>query len=104
MDPHDDGVWVSDNTANSVTRIDPTTGVVVATTGVGAAPADGVRGPDGLEWIPNLGDGTISRLDPATNAVVDTVPVGPHPFVLRSAFGDLWVGEFQGNRIWRLRP
>ena len=39
-----------------------------------------------------------------TNTVVDTVRVGPHPFVVRNAFGDLWVGEFQGSRLWRLRP
>ena len=61
FDPHDDGVWVSNDVA-----------------------------------------GSVSRIDPATNAVVDTVTVGPHPFVVRTAFGDIWAGEFQGNRIWRI--
>jgi len=84
VDPHDDGVWVSDNVANSVTRVDPASGRVVATVKVGTAPADGARGPDGLEWIPNQGSSSITRIDPATNAVVDTVPVGPVPFVVRS--------------------
>ena len=59
VDPHDDGVWVSNGVDNSVSRIDPETNTVAATTAVGAAPADGVRGPDGLEWIPNRTDGTI---------------------------------------------
>ena len=104
VDPHPDGVWVSDNNAGSVTRIDPATGQIVATVTVGASPSDGVRGSDGLEWIPNNGDGTISRIDPGTNTVVDTVRVGPNPFVVRSAFGAIWVGEFRGRRIWRLRP
>src|SRR5436309_13551143 len=71
---------VSDNNARSVTRLDATTGVIVATTKVGTSPSDGVRGPDGLEWIRNDGEGTIWRIDPATNAVVDTISVGPHPF------------------------
>ena len=104
VDVHDDGVWVSDDVAGTVTRIDPKTYAIVATTKVGRGPADGARGPDGLEWIPNLTDGTISRIDPATNDVVDTVSVGPSPFVVRSAFGDMWVGEFQGTQLWRIHP
>ena len=104
VDPHDDGVWVSDNNARSVTRLDATTGVIVATTKVGTSPSDGVRGPDGLKWIRNDGEGTFWRIDAATNAVVDTISVGPHQFVVRSAFGDIWVGEFQGHRIWRIHP
>src|SRR5206468_2865312 len=75
-------------------------GVIVATTKVGTSPSDGVRGPDGLKWIRNDGEGSFWRIDPATNAVVDTISVGPHQFVVRSAFGDIWVGEFQGHRIW----
>lgn len=90
--------------ANSLTRIDPASGRIVSTVSVGSAPADGVRGPDGLEWIPNQGSSNITRIDPATNAVVDTIPVGPIPFVVRSAFGDVWVGEFKGQRVWRIRP
>ena len=76
----------------------------MSTVSVGSAPADGVRGPDGREWIPNQGSSNITRIDPATNAVVDTIPVGPIPFVVRSAFGDVWVGEFKGQRVWRIRP
>jgi YVTN family beta-propeller protein len=104
VDAHDDGVWVSDDLAGTVTRVDPQTNEVVATVAVGKGPSDGVRGPDGLEWIPNNGDGTISRIDPATNKVVDTIKVGPSPFVVRSAFGDIWVGEFKGSRLWRIHP
>ena len=85
-----------------MSRIDPATNTVVATTKVGACPSDGARGPDGLEWIPNLRDGTISRIDPATNTVVDTFPVTGSPFVVRSAFGDMWVDDFQGQQEWRI--
>ena len=68
------------------------------------SPSDGVRGPDGNEWIPNMADGTISVIDPKTNAVVDTVKVGGSPFVVRSAFGSIWVGDFQGFLLRRISP
>jgi virginiamycin B lyase len=86
-----------------VTRIDPATNAIVATIPVGMGPADGARGPDGREWIPN-GDGTISVIDPATNTVTDTVTIGGKPFVVRSAFGSLWAGDFGGSTVKRINP
>jgi YVTN family beta-propeller protein len=76
--------------------------------GIGFAPTerplpDGVVGPDGLVWIPNQGSNSVSRIDPATNRVVDTVKVGPLPFVARSGFGDMWISNFGGFAVWRLR-
>ena len=49
VDPHDDGVWVSNEADGSVSKVDPETNKVVGNVKAGAAPADGVRGPDGLE-------------------------------------------------------
>jgi YVTN family beta-propeller protein len=68
------------------------------------APADGVREPDGLEWIPNQGDGTVSLVDPASNAVVGTVHSGGLPFVVRVVFGSMWVDDFTGRTLSRFRP
>jgi len=76
---------------------------VTADVPVGTFPVDGVVGPDGLVWIPNQGDNSVSRIDPATNKVVDTVKVGPLPFVVRRGFGDMWVSNFGGFAVWRLR-
>ena len=87
---------------SNLAHIDPKTNKVVATVKVGDRPADGTRGPDGLEWIPNQGDGTISRIDPKTDRVVSTVHVGGHPFVARTAFGDVWVDYFKGVHELRL--
>ena len=50
------------------------------------------------------GDGTITRIDPAANAVVDTIPLIGGPFVARTAFGSVWVGDFKGSQLWRLTP
>jgi streptogramin lyase len=102
VDPHDDGVWVSDDVAGAITRLDARTGAIVATTQVGGAPADGARGPDGLEWIPLQKTGEVVRIDPATNAVVDRIRLGGNAFVVRSAFGDMWVDDFSGSTLERL--
>jgi streptogramin lyase len=103
IDAHDDGIWISDDTVGTVTHLD-LSGKIVATIKVGTRPADGTRGPDGLEWIPNLGDGTITRIDPATDKVVDTIQGPSGPFVARTAFGSVWVGDFKGSQLWRVTP
>ena len=53
-----------------------------------------MRGPDGLEWIPNQGDGTVSLIDPASMKVVGTIHSGELAFVVRSGFGSMWVDDF----------
>jgi YVTN family beta-propeller protein len=103
VDPHEDGVWVSNEVDGSVSKVDPKTNKVVANVKAGTAPADGVRAPDGLEWIPNQ-DGTVTLIDPAANKVVDTLHPGGLTFVVRNAFGSVWVDDFNGNRLSRYRP
>jgi DNA-binding beta-propeller fold protein YncE len=49
-----------------------------------------------------MADNTVSVIDPATNTVTDTVGAGEHPFVLRQAFGDLWVTSFLWDDVWRI--
>ena len=44
---------MSNEKNGSVSKVNPETNKVVVNLKAGAAPADGVRGPDGLEWIPN---------------------------------------------------
>ena len=101
VDVHADGVFVSNLNDASVTKLDPATNSIVGTVTVGKSPADGKRGPDGLEWIPNQGDGTVSLIDPATNEVVNTLQVGGLPFVVRRGFGSMWVDDFKGRTLAR---
>jgi hypothetical protein len=46
-------------------------------------------------------DPTISRIDPVTNTVVDTITTVPRPFVVRTAIGEVWSGDFAGTKVWR---
>jgi YVTN family beta-propeller protein len=98
-----DAVWITCVGPGLALRVDPRTNRVVARVRVGTQPGDGVVGADGTVWIPSKADGTLSRIDPATNAVVETVKVGSQPFVLNVGFGDLWVPDFGGREVWRVR-
>ena len=70
----DDGVWVLDESAGTVTRIDPTDLSIVDTYRVGEDPAD-IAIALGAVWTANRGDGTLSRIDPIFTTV-ETVRVG----------------------------
>jgi virginiamycin B lyase len=94
---------VSNEKDGSVSKVNPETNKVVANLKAGAAPADGVRGPDGLEWIPNE-DGTVTLIDPTADKVVDTIHPGGITFVVRDGFGSLWVDDFTGSTLARYRP
>ena len=95
-------IWASHTGQGTVTRISTATNTVVATIRVGGNPADGVIGPDGLVWIPNLSLSRIDRIDPATNRVVDGIPTGLGPFVLTVGYGDIWAPAYGGTSVWRL--
>jgi virginiamycin B lyase len=75
---------VSEYDTDTLFRIDPTTGHIVATIKVGLNPEGVVATPTAV-WVANHHDGTVSRIDPATNAVVASVQVtkagnsGPQP-------------------------
>jgi YVTN family beta-propeller protein len=96
-------IWASHPGQGVVTRMSTATNSVVARITVGGTPVDGVIGPDGLVWIPDLTGGVVHRIDPATNAVVDRFAVGRGPFVLTVGYGDVWAPAYGGTSVWRLR-
>jgi len=100
----DEYVWVAAGDG-SVTRISTATSEVAGVTQLaeGDIPVDGTVGPDGLAWIPILNRDRIVRID-AAGTVVDEFATGAGPFVLTLAFGDIWVPEYRGRTVWRLRP
>ena len=98
-----DAVWIA-NGDDTVSRLDPATSSVAAVVKVGMRPQQGAAARDGTIWVPNQNANTISVIDPVRNAVVQTVTTGRGPFVVRQGFGDMWVGSFSGNDVWRIRP
>jgi peptide/nickel transport system substrate-binding protein len=98
----DNAVWVANRTTGTVTRINPRTNRIVARIKVGRLPSNPAIAVDGTVFVPNAGSGTVSRIDPGTNRVVQTLRVGGGPYPSTSAFGDVWVPDFQGDSIFRI--
>ena len=87
---------------NSVAKLDPETGEMLATVPAGAAPAWLVDAGHGTLLVPKARDDTVTRIDTVTNRAVQTIRVGGGPVVFRRAFGDLWLTHLRGV-VWRLR-
>jgi streptogramin lyase len=96
-------VWVA-TSEDSVVRIDPDTNHVVATLAVEGVPVEGAAAPDGLLWIPSKKSNTVTRIDPRHNRVVGVLPAGPGAYVVRRAFGSMWVTSYAGTDVRRYRP
>ena len=74
----DGAVWVTSESAGSLTRIDPRAGIVTQPINVGRGARAVAVGPRAV-WVANSLDGTVSRIDPASNDVRATVTVGDGP-------------------------
>jgi streptogramin lyase len=98
----EDAVWVMNQGAGSVSRVDQT-GAVVATIAVSDVP---IRGGDiavggGSVWV-RIEQDLVVRIDPATNAV--TTRYGP-PSGSGSVAADanaVWVSAHDTSSLWRL--
>lgn len=101
----DAAVWVAHWGTGAVTRVDPTTGVIIATVQL-ELPFDLGTGPDRRLFIPNdiqighnsvwvsTARGALARIDTVTNAVVDVIELTPlHPSRLAVGPADVWVAE-----------
>jgi len=117
MDPIDYGyvtsgagaIWQTDFDRNTVVRIDPTTGKVVASIPLpdDSAP-EGVAVTPGAVWVADHHGGAISRLDPKTNRVVATIPVGPTgadgPLTMTAGPEGVWVYVPNMRSVVRIDP
>jgi YVTN family beta-propeller protein len=73
-------VWVTNQTANSVSVVDEKTPRVLATIGVGKGPALLVPTPDGhTVYVANLFGSTVSVIDAARRRIVATIAVAARP-------------------------
>jgi YVTN family beta-propeller protein len=97
----DGAVWVTDNEADNVTRVDPT-GVVNAIA-VGHAPSGIAVGQGGV-WVAYTGDDEVVRFDPSTRAVTATIPVGHAPVGVALGAGSVWVANSGDGTVTRIDP
>jgi YVTN family beta-propeller protein len=90
-----EAVWVTAGKPGAngqLIRIDPRTGVVVATIPVGRDP-NALAVGDRDVWVANEADHTISRIDPHINTVVATIPVAHFPVGVVIGEGAIWIAS-----------
>src|SRR5262249_62269865 len=79
-------VWGASSLDLTVSRLDPATGRVTATIGVGDGPTAIVAAKDGI-WVSNEFAATLDRIYPRSREVVQTIPLGSSPRGMAAAGG-----------------
>lgn len=73
-------LYVANRVSATVSKIDRSTGGVIANVGVGYGPNAVMVTPDGRTiWVANIVDGTIQSVDAATMRAALPIPAGPNP-------------------------
>jgi DNA-binding beta-propeller fold protein YncE len=97
-------IWVSaGGEADTVTRIDPGKGKVIAEieTDVAGFP-DRMAPLQGFLWVGQYQAPEILGIDPRKNEITHRRPAGGGAAVVAPGFGDLWVANFDDGDVWRL--
>jgi streptogramin lyase len=104
--PEINALWVTE-ISGAVSRIDLSTGQIVATIPVSAQAVSSLTAttnPPAL-WVAGYTDHTITRIDMQTNRVVATIDVGNAPDDIESADGSVWVCNLKDDRaVQQLDP
>lgn len=98
-----DGTTVWLNGLNDLTRVDPTSGQVVATLRSGAG-ATSITFEGGHAWVTYMSRHRLVEIDLATSEVIGTIDVGLAPITVYSAFDALWVTDYDAGNLWRITP
>jgi YVTN family beta-propeller protein len=95
-------VWVTDQEAALVSRIDPVTNAVTDTIAVGGNPQD-VIVTIGAVWVTLPNEGLVVRVDP-TSLELTQVHVRGKPGNLAYGVGTLWVSDSANGTLARIDP
>ena len=95
-------VWVSNEQASTLTRIDPSTSAITATISLPGPPED-VLFAAGAVWASLATSGTVVRVDPATSEIA-AIPVRGNPSILAFGNGSLWATDPANRSVVRIDP
>lgn len=102
----DDGavLLVADRIRGSITPIDTKASVAGKPITGSTGPLDGTISA-GRAYVPDGKAGTLIEIDLAAGSVatVDRLEGASEPFVAEVAFDDVWVLDYGGERIWRIK-
>jgi YVTN family beta-propeller protein len=93
----DGSVWVANHDVHTVTRIDDTTGQVIANITIPSEPHRVAFG-EGAVWVANWHINSVTRIDPQTNQIVgEPIPIGFHAGNIAVGLGSVWVtSDYRG--------
>ncbi|MGH9305341.1 MAG: hypothetical protein ACRD0I_00420 [Acidimicrobiales bacterium] len=98
-------LWVADDSANTVTRVDPTTGLTDGPAIVVGRGPTAVATGDGAVWVVCTPTSSLYRIDPSTQAVVGgPIPVATDPVAVVAGDGAVWVASLAGASLTRVDP
>lgn len=87
----DGSLWVANHDAHTVTRIDFSTGQVLANITVPSEPHRLAFG-EGAVWVADWHTNSVTRIDPKNNQVVgEPIPIGFHAGNIAAGLGSVWV-------------
>jgi streptogramin lyase len=95
-------VWVANDAAGTLARIDPKTNRVTKRIKLSPGLFSVTRGFGAL-WIVNYERNTLVRVDPRSGRV-RSVRVGAVPFDVAAAFGRVWVTAWEAGRLVVVEP
>lgn len=105
-DDHDANLVIAERGAGKVLAIDQAAGTLGAPSIGWNEPLDGTV-VGGVAWIPEGSGrrvGVVSLTDAGAAVIRYGLPGSINPFVAEPGFGDVWVLDFGGTKIWRIRP
>ena len=96
---------VSQRGGGKVAVLDPATGTAVSSFDGLSEPLDGTV-LDGRAWVPEAGRRAVTVFDLAGAEAPEMLPLpgAINPFVAEPGFGDIWILDFGGRTIYRIRP
>lgn len=102
----DEGVWVSNEPKDSVSRLDAKTNTVAETIATGKQPCSGLAAGFGSLWVPNCGDKTIARIDLKTGKIVATIPtdIADSEGSIVTGAGSVWMMTDAKGTLARFDP
>lgn len=96
-------LWVTNDSANSVSKIDMTTNTVVATVPVGSRPTS--LAFDGTNvWVTNTNSGNVTKINATTNAVAATVTTGAGAWGVAFDGTNIWVANRDADSLSKINP
>ena len=97
----DGAIWISDNEANNVVRVDPTGFLTPIPVGHGPT---GITVGAGAVWVVDSLDDALVRIDPGTRSPTAKIPVGRSPAGVAFGEGSVWVANSGDGTVTRINP